>query len=195
MPAPTAKTASVVDGESDTTRSGGPAFGGGPVGAASGGPGGRGGGLGFGFGGPGGGGGGQAMTFAGPQWDQLDAGLVQYLEANQGSATYLVATPSSSYASLFVLASHQPALALGGYQGWDRILDPSGLAALVQRGVVRYFYLPTSAGRGGPAASLDATSDLASWVQSTCTPVAASTWQTSASSPRTSAAEQLYDCG
>ena len=75
---------------------------------------------------PGGFGGGAsgALTFAGPNWNP-DPGLVSYLEANQGSATYLVATTSSSYASLFILDSAQPAMALGGYQGWDRILTPT----------------------------------------------------------------------
>ena len=92
-----------------------------------------------GFGGAGGSG---ALTFAGPNWNRLDPGLVSYLQANQGSATYLVATTSSSYASLFILDSAQPAMALGGYQGWDRILTPPELSQIVANGDVRFFYLP-----------------------------------------------------
>jgi hypothetical protein len=87
------------------------------------------------------------MTFAGDQWDSLDQNLVQYLLANQGDATFLVATPTSSYASLFILATDQPAMALGGYQGWDRIVTPERLSMLVSDGVVRFFWIN---GAGGP---------------------------------------------
>ena len=100
------------------------------------------GGAAFGFGGGSG-----ALTFAGPNWNRLDPGLVSYLETNQGSADYLVATTSSSYASLFILDSGRPAMALGGYQGWDRILTPVNLENIVARGGVRFFYLPGAARR------------------------------------------------
>src|SRR5581483_360587 len=63
-----------------------------------------------------------AMTFAGRDWDVVDPGLVAFLQANQGGARFLVATPTSGYASVFELLSDQPAMALGCYQGWDRIL-------------------------------------------------------------------------
>ena len=104
------------------------------------------GGAGFSFGGRGGGGGGGAMTYAGNQIPTLNAGLLRYLEKNQGSARYLVATATSSYASLFILQTNQPAMALGGYQGWDRVLTPTSLAKLVADGAVRFFYLQASGG-------------------------------------------------
>jgi hypothetical protein len=92
------------------------------------------------------------MTFAGDQWDSLDQDLVRYLLANQGDVTFLVATPTSSYASLFILATDQPAMALGGYQGWDRIVTPERLARLVRDGVVRYFWINGASGPGnGPS--------------------------------------------
>jgi hypothetical protein len=129
---------------------------------------------------------------------------VQYLLANQGDARYLVATPTSTYASIFMLATDQPALALGGYQGWDRILTPAQLASLVRAGMVRFFYLNGNAGRGfntggvaGAAESQDATADLTAWVQSSCATVPASAWQ--GTSGTTTAGfgqgqQQLYDC-
>lgn len=49
-----------------------------------------------------------------------------------------MATPTSSYASVFMLATDQPVMALGSYQGWDRILTPDQLAALVKEGTVRF---------------------------------------------------------
>jgi 4-amino-4-deoxy-L-arabinose transferase-like glycosyltransferase len=136
------------------------------------------------------GGGGGALTFAGPNWNHLDPVLVSYLEANQGSAHYLVATTTSSYASLFILDSGQPVMALGGYQGWDRILTPTQLAQQVADGVVRFFYLPQH--RGGAArqatdSSLDGTSDLVAWVNANCTIVQTADWQSAGGL-------QLYDC-
>ncbi len=174
-------------------------------GSAFGGPAGRGGppgqgfapnGPGIGRAGPGFGMGGapaaMAITFAGASWNELDPALVAYLEQRQGSTEYLVATTSSTYASLFILDSGQPAMALGGYQGWDRILSPADLAASVANDTVRFFYLPAQATVGGPNAGLDATSDLAAWVRASCSAVPASTWQSGQS--RADGGMQLYDC-
>jgi 4-amino-4-deoxy-L-arabinose transferase-like glycosyltransferase len=136
------------------------------------------------------GGGGGALTFAGPNWNQLDPALVSYLEANQGSAEYLVATTTSSYASLFILDSGQPAMALGGYQGWDRILTPSQLAQQVADGAVRFFYLPQQRGGGNRQASnssVDGTSDLVAWVNANCGVVQNGLWQSAGGL-------QLFDC-
>lgn len=117
-----------------------------------------------------------AITLAGENWDVLDPNLVQYLLKNQGAARYLVATTTSTYASIFMLATEQPALALGGYQGWDRILTPQGLAGFVASGEVRFFSLGTTTtvrnGTAG-ASSQDATIDLAAWVRSHCSVVPA----------------------
>jgi 4-amino-4-deoxy-L-arabinose transferase-like glycosyltransferase len=133
-----------------------------------------------------------AITFAGASWNQLDPGLVAYLQQQQGATEYLVATTSSTYASPFILDTGQPAMALGGYQGWDRILTPADLPALIASHTVRFFYLPAQATGGGPTASLDATADLAAWVRTSCSAVPASSWQSAAS--RTDAGMQLYDC-
>jgi hypothetical protein len=116
------------------------------------------------------------MTFAGDAWQSIDQDLVQYLLAQQGATRFLVATETSSYASLFILNSGQPAMALGGYQGWDRILTPDALARLIDAGTVRFFYLSareTSPDEVGP---LDGTADLTAWVRSTCAAVPPSTW-------------------
>ncbi len=155
-------------------------------------------------GGPGGlGGGGRASS--------LDQGLARYLEAHQGTARYLVATPSStSYGDAFILATGRAVMTLGGYQGWDRILTPTGLARLVANGTVRYFYLPTSSnaggfgpgGQGGPggastvASSLARTNDdLTTWVQQRCTVVPTTAWQTSTTTTGSGTGDaQLYDC-
>jgi len=152
----------------------------------------------------GGRGGSGALTIAGAEWDVVDPNLVQFLRTNQGDAQYLVATTTSTYASVFMLATDQPALALGGYQGWDRILTPEQLAALVKAGEVRYFYLSTNAAIGGfnnGTANQDATVNLTTWVRTNCSTVPTTQWQgttTGASSvtqrQSTTQGLQLYDC-
>jgi 4-amino-4-deoxy-L-arabinose transferase-like glycosyltransferase len=140
----------------------------------------------FGFGGGGNG----ALTFAGTDWNHLDPALVSYLEANQGADQYLVATTTSSYASLFILDSGQPAMALGGYQGWDRVLTPDLLAQQVADGVVRFFYVPPPRSGGSrqvTSSSLDGTSDLVTWVSNHCSVVQDGGWQSTGGL-------QLYDC-
>jgi 4-amino-4-deoxy-L-arabinose transferase-like glycosyltransferase len=130
-----------------------------------------------------------AMTFAGQNWDSLDPAVVNYLLANQGAATYVAATTTSSYGSVLTLLADRPVMALGGYQGWDRILDPAQLASLVQQDAVRFFLLSSSLGNRGFGGSQDATADLSAWVQSNCSVVSSATWQ-----GRSSNGLQLYDC-
>jgi hypothetical protein len=161
-----------------------------------------------GFGGFGGG----ALTFAGTQTPTLDPKLLSYLSANQHGARFLVATTSSSYASLFILQSDQPAMALGGYQGWDHILTPQGLAQMVAKNTVRFFYIP--AGGGGsrsqgafgnlpgatPTGSADATADLTQWVRTNCAAVPTALWQSTSGSGngsfggRGAGGQALYSC-
>ncbi len=102
-------------------------------------------------------------------------------------------------------------MTLGGYQGWDRIVTPTGLARLVANGTVRFFYLPSrgangAGGRGGPgdaqgtdqrgpfgqgsqrqagavANMLARTNDdLTTWVQKHCTTVPTTASRSSTSS-------------
>ena len=174
-----------------------------------------GGGRGGGFGAGGGSGG--AMTFAGNQTPALGAKLIDYLLAKQDGAKFLVATTTSSYASLFILQTNQPAMALGGYQGWDQILTSSQLAQAVADNTVRYFYI--AAGRGGqysrpgsgqitPAGNgqsttgasalpgdTDATGPLTQWVTAHCSAVPSADWQTTTGNAAAAGGGlQLYSC-
>jgi len=153
----------------------------------------------------------------------IDQALVSYLEANQGNATYLVATPSSMTADGIILATNKPVMALGGFGGSDPILTTDQLAALVSQGTVRYFLLGSFRGGGQlppqflediPEQFQDRIGDrsgggggfgfggqqsaLTSWVTQHCTVVPASQWQSSTSNPQNVpgpvGANQLYDC-
>ena len=94
--------------------------------------------------GPGGNGFGGGFATGGGQGNDgtnVDTKLVNYLEAHQGNAKYLVAVPSSNTADSIILATNKPVMALGGFSGSDPILTTSQLASLVANGTVRFFLL------------------------------------------------------
>jgi 4-amino-4-deoxy-L-arabinose transferase-like glycosyltransferase len=152
-----------------------------------------------------------------------DQALIRFLEANQGNATYLVATPSSMTADTIILATNKPVMALGGFGGSDPILTTDQLAALVSQGTVRYFLLGSfgggtqipppfldqiperfrdfirdRSGGGGRGGFGGQQSALTSWVTQHCTVVPASQWQSSTNdtqnAPGPVGGNQLYDC-
>jgi 4-amino-4-deoxy-L-arabinose transferase-like glycosyltransferase len=112
------------------------------------------------------------------EFGRTDPNLLQYLEDNQGSTKYLVATPSSNQASPIILASGMPVMALGGFSGRDPIVSPDQLKQLVADGTIRYFLAGGPRGPGGGGAS-GVAADL-EWVSQNCSRVASFS--------------QLYDC-
>jgi 4-amino-4-deoxy-L-arabinose transferase-like glycosyltransferase len=119
--------------------------------------------------------------------------LISYLEANKGSAKYLVATASSNEADSIILATNQPVMALGGFSGSDPILTTNQLATLVTNGTVRYFLINGSG--GGPGGGQ---SELTTWITQNCVVVPSSEWQSSTSNAGSmggfGGASQLYVC-
>lgn len=151
--------------------------------------------------------------------------LINYLEANQGNAKFLVAVPSSQgMTDQLIIDTNKPVMSLGGFSGSDPILTTSQLASLVANGTVRFFLL--NGGVQLPQQILDQIPEqyrnqlqqggfgfggqgaLTSWVTQHCTLVPSSKWQSSASSNGSGnggfggfggfgrgGANQLYDCG
>ncbi len=135
---------------------------------------------------------------------QVSSALTNYLEANQGNATYLVAAASANEAAPIVLATNKPVMAMGGFSGSDPILTLSDLQKLIGNGTVRFFLVnqtqpgsnqdqPSNqnrqafAGRGGERQSA-----LTNWVTQHCQMVPASSWQTNGQTSR--AGSMLYNC-
>ncbi len=119
--------------------------------------------------------------------------LEGYLLANQGTAKYLVAVPSSMAADQLIIDTGKPVMAIGGFSGGDPILTLQQFIALVKQGQVRYVLL---GGMGGPGGG---TSAISAWVQANCSAVPASALQSAsgASSGAAAAAGSatgLYDC-
>lgn len=124
----------------------------------------------------------------GPAGGTVDTALIKYLEANQGSAKYLVATTSSNEADSIILATNKAVMAMGGFGGSDPILTTSSLATLVSNGTIRYFLLNGSgAGPGGGQSS------LTTWITQHCSAVPSTQWET-ASTTTNSGSTQLYEC-
>ena len=51
--------------------------------------------------------------------EQVNSGLVSYLQANRNGYFYLVAVSSANQASSIALSTGQPVLAMGGFTGFD----------------------------------------------------------------------------
>jgi 4-amino-4-deoxy-L-arabinose transferase-like glycosyltransferase len=124
----------------------------------------------------------------------LSATLPHYLQTHQGKARFLVATLDAGAAAPLILATDKPVMALGGYSGTDRILTPERLVNLIENGTVRFFLLPLR--QDSP------NNDLMQWVNTHCTAVPASQWQSAPSrsgaapgaSSNGSSSQQLFDC-
>jgi hypothetical protein len=120
---------------------------------------------------------------------QVDRQLLAYLEAHRGSASFLFATLSSQTAAPYIIASGQPVMALGGFSGSDQILSLSRLQATVRARTIRYFLLDGAGGGFGGAGGNGGNAQLVQWVESNCTPVAASAYGGSSTGSGT-----LYVC-
>jgi 4-amino-4-deoxy-L-arabinose transferase-like glycosyltransferase len=113
--------------------------------------------------------------------------LAQYLVANRGDATWLVAVSSANQAGPLQLATGAPVMAMGGFMGSDPAPTLGQLRGYIHDGSLRYVLI---GGRGGGPGGFfggdgrgNVANERSSWVQSSCTQVSA---------PGVSAT--LYDC-
>ena len=89
--------------------------------------------------------------------------LITYLQANQGSAKYLVAASGSQASAPIIVATGEPVVTIGGFGGRDPAPTVAQLEQLVADGDLRYVLLSAGGqGRGGPGGT---SSELTAWVQ------------------------------
>src|SRR6185436_4654409 len=109
-----------------------------------------------GFGGPGGGGG---MGGQG----SVSTETIAWLQAHQGSAKYLVAATGSQTTAGIIIASGEPVVTIGGFNGGDPAPTTAQLEAMVKAGELKYVLVGGGMG-GGPGAG-SSSSELSAWVQ------------------------------
>jgi 4-amino-4-deoxy-L-arabinose transferase-like glycosyltransferase len=126
-----------------------------------GGPGGATGQRGGGFGGAGGGGGGMGglLNSATP-----GTNLVTLLTANASHYTWVAATVGSNNAAGYQLATLDPVLALGGFNGTDPAPTLAQFQQYVAAGRIHYFVGGTSVGMGSASSGSDDATQIAAWV-------------------------------
>ncbi|HZC84878.1 MAG TPA: glycosyltransferase family 39 protein, partial [Rubrobacter sp.] len=136
-----------------------------------------------------------------------DPALVEYLQANKGTAEYLVVASNAMSAAPIILNTDEPVISLGGYNGIDPVFTAGDLSILVDRDAVRFFLIPDrermeemraeresrddapSGGgppQGGPQGGPGPEGGLpqngsADWVQNNCEKVPQELWQSSTS--------------
>ncbi|MCW3066363.1 MAG: glycosyl transferase family 39, partial [Solirubrobacterales bacterium] len=94
----------------------------------------------------------------------VSTALIRYLEANQGSAKYLVAATSSHTTAPIIIATGKAVVTIGGFSGTDPAPTVSQLAAMVANGELRYVLLSGGGMGGGPGGG-SSSSALQAWVK------------------------------
>jgi 4-amino-4-deoxy-L-arabinose transferase-like glycosyltransferase len=92
--------------------------------------------------------------------------LTRLLQAEAGRYTWAAATVNSNSAAGYQLASGEPVMAIGGFNGTDPAPTLAQLETYVSEGKIHYF-IAGGGGFGGPAGrSGDDASQITSWVES-----------------------------
>jgi len=101
--------------------------------------------------------------------DAVSSALTDYLVANRGSATWIVAVTSANQAGSIELATGLPVVAMGGFTGSDPAPTLPQLQSMVASGQLRFVII---GGRGGgPGGGNSTLSAIDAWVQANGTPV------------------------
>jgi len=97
--------------------------------------------------------------------DTSSSALIEYLEANQGSARYLVAVSGSQSSAPIILATGKAVVTMGGFTGSDNAPTVSQLEEMVSSGELQYVLINdgNGGGRGGPGGG--GSSEVTEWVQ------------------------------
>jgi len=117
--------------------------------------------------------------FGGPGGSSVSAGLVKYLEANRDGAKYIVAAFTSNASAPIIIASGEPVITIGGFNGSDPAPTLTQFEKLVATGKVRYVLVSSGGGGGGPGGGSG--TSISSWVTAHGTEVAASSYGGSSS--------------
>ena len=113
------------------------------------------------------GGGGRGGFGGGLATGAENTAMLNYLVANRGNATWIVAANSSQQAGTIELATGLPVMAMGGFTGSDPTPTLDQLKSYVASGKLRFVLVDGLGGGGGGFGGSD-TTDRTSWVTGTC---------------------------
>lgn len=121
--------------------------------------------------------GGTAVDGGAPQVGTTDgsgvaSGLTDYLAAERGDATWIVAVTGAEQAATIQLATGMPVMAMGGFSGSDPTPTVDELRAWIADGSLRFVMVGAggqAGGDGGRAGDRTGTGEVAAWVQDACT--------------------------
>jgi hypothetical protein len=99
----------------------------------------------------------------------VSSALTDYLVANRGTATWIVAVTSANQAGSIELATGLPVVAMGGFTGSDPAPTLSQLQSMVASGQLRFVIIGGQG--GGPGGGNSTLSAIDAWVQANGTPV------------------------
>ena len=117
-----------------------------------------------------------------------DQALLDYLVANRGNATWIVAVDGAGAAAPIQLATGQPVMAMGGFSGSDNAPTLTTLQSSVASGQLRFVLLGRAAVPGGGGGfgigrpGWSGASTVARWVTASCTQVGLGTGAAGAAS-------------
>ena len=93
-----------------------------------------------------------------------DTELVAWLEANQGDATWLVAAFSSHSSAPIILATDEPVMTIGGFNGQDPAPTLEEFIEYVESGELRYVLVDGGGAMGMGGGPGGGTSEITTWV-------------------------------
>ena len=99
---------------------------------------------------------------------QSSAAITRLLQTDASSYTWAAAAVGSNSAAGYQLASEQPVMAIGGFNGSDPSPTLAQFKAYVAAGRIHYF-IASGGGGGGMSAGGSTSSSIASWVSSSFT--------------------------
>jgi 4-amino-4-deoxy-L-arabinose transferase-like glycosyltransferase len=89
----------------------------------------------------------------------VSSDLVSFLEANRGAAAYLAAGFGSQVAAPLIIATGEPVVTIGGFNGGDPAPTLAEFQQMVTDGEVRFLIADTGGPGGGPGGN----SQIATW--------------------------------
>ena len=93
------------------------------------------------------------------------------IEKDADRYTWAAAAIGSQNAASYQLATEQPVMAIGGFNGSDPSPTLARFKEYVRDGKVHYFIAGEQGGRGGPGGGRGGSSKITSWVEKTFTKV------------------------